>query len=146
MRSTRRTSSTSTTTSGRAGRWRPFEDHSPPTRSVTCPGPAAEVGARARASVGGAANVSLVRVATWNVNSVKQRVPRLLPWLDQRQPDVVCLQETKLADDAFRDLLGEELGRRGYAFALNGEAQWNGVAILSRSGLDDVVLGIAGAP
>ena len=50
-----------------------------------------------------------MRVATWNVNSIKQRVPRLLPWLDQRQPDVVCLQETKLADDAFADLLGEEL-------------------------------------
>ena len=45
--------------------------------------------------------VECVRVATWNVNSVKQRVPRLLPWLDQRKPDVVCLQETKLADDAF---------------------------------------------
>jgi exodeoxyribonuclease III len=90
--------------------------------------------------------VSLVRVATWNVNSVKQRVPRLLPWLDQRQPDVVCLQETKLADDAFRDLLADDLDRRGYAVALQGEAQWNGVAILSRAGLDDVVLGIPGAP
>ena len=42
-----------------------------------------------------------MRVATWNVNSVKQRVPRLLPWLDERRPDVVCLQETKVADDAF---------------------------------------------
>jgi len=94
----------------------------------------------------GAASVSLVRVATWNVNSVKQRVPRLLPWLDQRQPDVVCLQETKLADDAFRELLGDELARRGYEVALHGEVQWNGVAILSRAGLGDVVLGIAGAP
>jgi exodeoxyribonuclease-3 len=87
-----------------------------------------------------------VRVATWNVNSVKQRVPRLLPWLDQRQPDVVCLQETKLADDAFAELLGRELGKRGYTTAHHGEAQWNGVAILSRVGLDDVVVGIAGAP
>src|SRR5215472_4720478 len=52
------------------------------------------------------ATVGPVRVATWNVNSAKQRVPRLLPWLDERQPDVVCLQETKLADDAFRGLLG----------------------------------------
>ena len=50
-----------------------------------------------------------MRIATWNVNSVKQRVPRLLPWLDERQPDVVCLQETKLADDAFAELLGDEL-------------------------------------
>jgi exodeoxyribonuclease-3 len=87
-----------------------------------------------------------VRVATWNVNSVKQRVPRLLPWLDQRQPDVVCLQETKLADDAFTELLGDELDKRGYAVALYGEAQWNGVAILSRAGLDDVTVGLADAP
>jgi exodeoxyribonuclease-3 len=87
-----------------------------------------------------------MRVATWNVNSVKQRVPRLLPWLDERQPDVVCLQETKLADDAFDKLLGAELSSRGYAVALNGEAQWNGVAILSRVGLDEVVVGLADAP
>ena len=85
-------------------------------------------------------------MATWNVNSVKQRMPRLLPWLDQRQPDVVCLQETKLADDAFTSLLGDELASRGYTVALHGEPQWNGVAILSRVGLDDVVAGIAGAP
>jgi len=88
----------------------------------------------------------LVRVATWNVNSVKQRVPRLLPWLDQRQPDVVCLQETKLADAVFTELLGEELARRGYAVALHGETQWNGVAVLSKVGLDDVVAGLADAP
>jgi exodeoxyribonuclease-3 len=87
-----------------------------------------------------------VRVATWNVNSVKQRVPRLLPWLDQRQPDVICLQETKLADDAFTELLGEELARRGYAVALHGEMQWNGVAILSKVGPDNIVAGLAGAP
>jgi exodeoxyribonuclease-3 len=87
-----------------------------------------------------------MRIATWNVNSVKQRVPRLLPWLDQRQPDVVCLQETKLADAAFTALLGEELARRGYEVALHGETQWNGVAILSKVGLDDVVPGVAGAP
>jgi exodeoxyribonuclease-3 len=55
-----------------------------------------------------------VRIATWNVNSLKQRVPRLLPWLDERRPDVVCLQETKLADEAFRELVGEELSSRGY--------------------------------
>jgi exodeoxyribonuclease III len=87
-----------------------------------------------------------VRVATWNVNSVKQRVPRLLPWLDQRQPDVVCLQETKLTDEAFDQLLAEELASRGYAFARHGEAQWNGVAILSRMGLDEVVVGAVEAP
>jgi exodeoxyribonuclease-3 len=87
-----------------------------------------------------------VRVATWNVNSVKQRVTRLLPWLDQRQPDVVCLQETKLTDEAFRELLGAALASRGYQIAVHGEARWNGVAILSRAGLEDVVPGLAGAP
>ncbi len=87
-----------------------------------------------------------MRIATWNVNSVKQRLPRLLPWLDERRPDVVCLQETKLADDAFLDLLGDELSQRGYEVALHGEPAWNGVAILSRAGLDDVVAGLEGAP
>jgi exodeoxyribonuclease III len=85
-------------------------------------------------------------LATWNVNSIKQRIPRLLPWLDQRQPDVVCLQETKLADDAFAAMLEEQLVSRGYEFATHGEVQWNGVAILSKIGLDDVVPGVAGAP
>src|SRR4029077_13623435 len=93
-----------------------------------------------------AATVGPVRGATWDVNSVKQRVPRLLPWLDQRQPDVVCLQETKLADGAFTELLGAELDRRGYAAALHGQPQWNGVAILSKVGLEDVVVGIPGGP
>jgi exodeoxyribonuclease III len=87
-----------------------------------------------------------MRIATWNVNSVKQRMPRLLPWLDDRRPDVVCLQETKLADDAFRALAHDELAARGYEVALHGEAAWNGVAILSRVGLEDVVAGIPGGP
>ncbi len=87
-----------------------------------------------------------MRIATWNVNSVKQRLPRLLPWLDERRPDVVCLQETKLINAAFSDLLDDELGDRGYRFAAHGEAAWNGVAILSRVGLDDVVPGLPGAP
>jgi exodeoxyribonuclease-3 len=87
-----------------------------------------------------------VRIATWNVNSIKQRLPRLLPWLDERQPDVVCLQETKLADDNLAELLGGELEQRGYAIAAHGEAAWNGVAILSRVGLDDVVAGLPGGP
>ena len=87
-----------------------------------------------------------MRIATWNVNSAKQRVPRLLPWLDQRKPDVVCLQETKLADDAFTALLGDELAARGYELALAGEVQWNGVAILSKVGLEDVEVGLVGAP
>ncbi|HEX2503691.1 MAG TPA: exodeoxyribonuclease III [Miltoncostaeaceae bacterium] len=87
-----------------------------------------------------------MRLATWNVNSVKQRVPRLLPWLDERRPDVVCLQETKLADYAFLELLDDELAARGYEVAVHGEATWNGVAILSRAGLDDVVTGLPGGP
>src|SRR3954464_9538396 len=87
-----------------------------------------------------------MRIATWNVNSVKQRLPRLLPWLDQRRPDVVCLQETKLADDAFAELLADELSERDYEVAAHGEAAWNGVAILSRVGLENVVTGLADAP
>jgi exodeoxyribonuclease III len=87
-----------------------------------------------------------MRIATWNVNSVKQRLPRLLPWLDERGPDVVCLQETKLADDAFAALFGDELADRGYAAATHGETAWNGVAILSRVGLEDVVRGIPDGP
>ena len=87
-----------------------------------------------------------MRLATWNVNSVKQRLPRLLPWLEERRPDVVCLQETKLVDEAFAELLGEELSTRGYEVATYGEAQWNGVAILSRAGLENVERGLAGAP
>ena len=87
-----------------------------------------------------------MRVATWNVNSVKQRLPRLLPWLDERRPDVVCLQETKLTDDAFQALLRDELTGRGYEIGVHGEATWNGVAILSRVGLEDVSPGLANAP
>jgi exodeoxyribonuclease III len=93
-----------------------------------------------------ATTVGPVRVATWNVNSVKQRVPRLLPWLDERRPDVVCLQELKLSDAAFTDLLGADLEARGYQAAVHGEARWNGVAILSRVGLDEVQPGLPGEP
>ena len=87
-----------------------------------------------------------MRVATWNVNSVKQRVPRLLPWLDERQPDVVCLQEIKLTREAFTELLGAELTTRGYEFAVHGQPKWNGVAILSRAGLGDVRTGLPDEP
>ncbi|MCU1688222.1 MAG: exodeoxyribonuclease Xth, partial [Jatrophihabitantaceae bacterium] len=87
-----------------------------------------------------------MRIATWNVNSIKQRLPRFLPWLDERQPDVVCLQETKLGDDAIAGLLDAELGARGYQAAYVGQSQWNGVAILSRVGLDDVTIGFPDQP
>jgi exodeoxyribonuclease-3 len=87
-----------------------------------------------------------VRIATWNVNSIKQRMPRFLPWLDQRSPDIVCLQETKLDDIGFEALLAGQLGARGYEFASFGEARWNGVALLSKVGLVDVVRGLPGGP
>jgi exodeoxyribonuclease III len=79
-----------------------------------------------------------VRVATWNVNSLKARLPRVEEWLAQARPDVLCLQETKLADDAFPAMTFAGLG---YDSVHHGEGRWNGVAILSRVGIDDVVDG-----
>jgi exodeoxyribonuclease III len=87
-----------------------------------------------------------VRIATWNVNSAKVREPRLLPWLDQRTPDVVCLQETKLSDAEFSVQFDAALTGRGYQVAHYGQGRWNGVALLSRVGLEDVVRGLPGAP
>jgi exodeoxyribonuclease III len=87
-----------------------------------------------------------VRLATWNVNSALSRLPRLLPWLDERAPDVVCLQETKLSDEAFAEAFDAPLTERGYQVAHVGEGRWNGVAILSRVGLDDVVRALPDAP
>jgi exodeoxyribonuclease-3 len=84
-----------------------------------------------------------VRLATWNVNSVRIRLPRLLPWLVEIRPDVVCLQETKIANDGFPSA---EIAALGYASATHGDGRWNGVAVLSRVGLDDVALGFAGEP
>jgi exodeoxyribonuclease-3 len=73
-------------------------------------------------------------VATWNVNSLKARMPRVEDWLAQVRPDVLCLQETKLSDEAFPAAAFEELG---YQSAHHGQGQWNGVAILSRMGIED---------
>jgi exodeoxyribonuclease-3 len=84
-----------------------------------------------------------MRIATWNVNSVGARLPRLNEWLELAQPDVLCLQETKCAAGAFPGDRAEELG---YEIAANGEGRWNGVAILSRVGLADVSLGYEGQP
>jgi exodeoxyribonuclease-3 len=84
-----------------------------------------------------------VRLATWNVNSVGARLPRLLPWLEQVAPDVVALQETKCADTAFPY---DELKALGYDAAHAGDGRWNGVALLSRVGLEDVSLELAGHP
>ena len=82
-----------------------------------------------------------MRLATWNVNSLKARLPRVEEWLEYAAPDVVCLQETKLADDAFPHLTFRELG---YETAHYGNGRWNGVAILSRVGLEDPTYGFGG--
>jgi exodeoxyribonuclease-3 len=81
-----------------------------------------------------------VRVATWNVNSLPARLARVEEWLDEIEPDVVCLQETKLADSAFPALTFRE---RGYEAIHHGQGRWNGVAILSRLGLDAPAVGFA---
>lgn len=81
-----------------------------------------------------------MRFATWNVNSLKVRQERVEQWLSDVAPDVVCMQETKLADDAFPQLTFEALG---YSAAHHGEGRWNGVAVLSRRGLDEVSFGFA---
>ena len=84
-----------------------------------------------------------MRLATWNVNSVQARLPRLLGWLEETRPDVLCLQETKTPDAGFPV---KEVGELGYEAALYGTGRWNGVAILSRAGLDDVRRGFPGEP
>jgi exodeoxyribonuclease III len=82
-----------------------------------------------------------VRIATWNVNSITARMPRFVPWLDERQPDIVAVQETKTAE--FPSL---EVMAMGYEVAHAGDGRWNGVAILSRVGLTDVSLSLLGHP
>lgn len=79
-----------------------------------------------------------MRLATWNVNSLKARLPRVEEWLGYAEPDVACLQETKLSDDAFPHLAFSALG---YESVHHGEGRWNGVAILSRVGLADMTPG-----
>jgi exodeoxyribonuclease-3 len=84
-----------------------------------------------------------VRFATWNVNSVTARLPRLLEWLQDTAPDAVCLQETKVPDQAFPTA---EVTQLGYDVATHGDGRWNGVALLSRVGLTDVVRGLRDEP
>lgn len=81
-----------------------------------------------------------MRIATWNVNSLKARLPRVEEWIEQVQPDVLCLQETKMNDAAFPAMV---FGTMGYESAHYGQGQWNGVAILSKVGIEDVVNGFA---
>jgi exodeoxyribonuclease-3 len=86
-----------------------------------------------------------MRIVTWNVNSLRVRLPRVLELLAEHRPDVACLQETKCTPDSFPVA---ELGQAGYDAVHNSAGQWSGVAVLARSelGLTDPVLGLAGDP
>ena len=75
-------------------------------------------------------------IATWNVNSLKARLDRVTQWVTENQPDVLCMQETKMKDEVFPALTFAEMG---YESAHFGQGQWNGVAIISKVGLTDVV-------
>jgi exodeoxyribonuclease-3 len=82
-----------------------------------------------------------MRIATWNVNSIKQRIDNLTAWLGERAPDIVCLQETKCVDDAFPR---EPIEALGYNVAVHGQKTFNGVAILSKFKLDEVTARLPG--
>ena len=82
-----------------------------------------------------------MKIATWNVNSLKVRLPHVLDWLAAEQPDVLCLQETKQEDKAFPYA---EISAAGYHAVHNGQKTYNGVAILSKLPLSEVVLDIEG--
>src|SRR6201995_2626371 len=82
-----------------------------------------------------------MRVATWNVNSIRQRIELLLAWLKEAAPDVVCLQENKCTDDAFPRLEIESLG---YNAVTPGQKTFNGVALLSKLPFDETKSGLAG--
>ncbi|GAB3589785.1 exodeoxyribonuclease III [Angustibacter peucedani] len=84
-----------------------------------------------------------MRIATWNVNSARARLDRVLAWVERSDVDVVALQETKCKDDQFPTDRFEALG---YEVAHHGLSQWNGVAVLSRVGLADVEVGFPGQP
>nr|WP_240797661.1 exodeoxyribonuclease III [Streptomyces sp. F001] len=84
-----------------------------------------------------------MRIATWNVNSITARLPRLLAWLESSGTDVLCLQEAKVAEEQFPF---EQLRELGYESAVHATGRWNGVAVLSRVGLEDVVKGLPGDP
>ncbi|MFE4593043.1 exodeoxyribonuclease III [Streptomyces laurentii] len=84
-----------------------------------------------------------MRIATWNVNSITARLPRLLAWLESSGTDVLCVQETKCTAEQFP---AEELRQLGYESVVNATGRWNGVALVSRVGLADVVTGLPGGP
>ncbi len=82
-----------------------------------------------------------MRIATWNVNSVRQRMDNLVAWLKEREPDIVCLQEIKCVDDAFPR---EPIEALGYNVAVHGQKTFNGVALLSKLPFDEVAPGLIG--
>lgn len=82
-----------------------------------------------------------MRIATWNVNSIRQRLENMRAWLAERQPDIVCLQEIKCTDEAFPREVFEGLG---YNVAVHGQKTWNGVALLSKLPFDEVAPGLIG--
>lgn len=84
-----------------------------------------------------------MRIATWNVNSIKQRVDNVVAWLKEREPDLVCLQETKCVDEQFPR---EPFEAAGYNVAVHGQKGFNGVALLSRLPLDETTPGLHGDP
>src|SRR5918996_1314049 len=84
-----------------------------------------------------------MKVVTWNVNSIRPRLPRLLAMMRRHEPDVVCIQETKVEDGLFPTL---ELTAAEYDCATFGQRTYNGVAILSRAPLEDVTRGFDGDP
>jgi exodeoxyribonuclease-3 len=83
-----------------------------------------------------------MRIATWNVNSIKQRIDNLTAWLAERNPDLVCLQETKCIDEAFPR---EPLEALGYNVAVHGQKTFNGVALLSKLPFDEVTPRLPGS-
>src|SRR3546814_18420865 len=85
--------------------------------------------------------VAMLSIATWNVNSIKARLPNVLAWLQSAQPDVALLQELKCIDDNFPRL---EIEALGYHLAVHGQKAYNGVAILSKSPLANVLCGLPG--
>ncbi|WP_165987515.1 exodeoxyribonuclease III [Streptomyces sp. YIM 98790] len=84
-----------------------------------------------------------MRIATWNVNSITVRLPRLLAWLESTGTDVLCVQELKCAPEAVPEAALRDLG---YESAVNAAGRWNGVAVFSRVGLSDVRPGLPGGP
>ncbi len=82
-----------------------------------------------------------MRIATWNVNSIKQRLDNVVAWVAERQPDILCLQETKCVDEAFPRGAFEALG---YNVAIHGQKAFNGVAFLSKLPFDEIAPGLSG--